>query len=59
MQSTIEAQWDRYPRFDPEVLLSDPAIVVDIHGRIIAWYLPDILTRDRQVITLPCSFPLN
>jgi len=49
MQATIEGQWDRYPPFHPQVLLTDPAIVVDMHGRIIAWYLPDVLTRERQV----------
>jgi hypothetical protein len=49
MQATIEGQWERYPPFHPKVHLSDPAIVVDMHGRIIAWYLPDVLTRERQV----------
>ncbi len=29
--------------------VEDPAIVVEKHGRILAWILPDILSKERQV----------
>lgn len=29
----------------------DPCTIVERHGRILVWHLPDILTRDRLVIS--------
>lgn len=29
--------------------LTEPAVIVDIAGRILTWYLPGLLNRERQV----------
>ena len=29
-----------------------PTVVIDMHGVILAWYLPDVLPEKRQVYTL-------
>jgi hypothetical protein len=31
------------------VLHEEPLVIEDIHGRIVAWYLPGILSSERQV----------
>lgn len=38
----------RYPPEKNEVTVSMPCIVVDMHGIIVTWYLPGILTNFRQ-----------
>jgi hypothetical protein len=48
-QGTVEKLASRYPPLHPDVHLTDPAIIVDMHGRIIAWYLPNIIVPPRQV----------
>lgn len=45
----------RFPP-DPVILgelLTDPAVLVDKHNRIMAWYLPHALSSHRQVTIVP------
>jgi hypothetical protein len=46
-----ERMTQRYPLDDEykDRLISEPAIIVDQHGRIVAWYLPGALAKSRQV----------
>jgi hypothetical protein len=37
------------PIYEPSHLLTEPAIVIDMHGRILLWFLKDCLTTDRHV----------
>ena len=40
-----------YP-IDPEYkdrLITEPTLIIDIHGKILAWYLPGALSQARQV----------
>lgn len=42
----------RFPKAFPEIphpLTHKPSIIVDRHGVILAWYLPEVLTQTRQV----------
>jgi hypothetical protein len=36
------------PLFQHNRFLSEPMIIVDVHGNILVWYLPGILTTGRQ-----------
>jgi hypothetical protein len=39
------------PRYDLwDTVTTKPSLVVDMHGVILAWYLPLVLSRDRQVM---------
>lgn len=38
-----------YPADHPGMYLNEPCVVVDIHGVILYWYLPDSLSTTRQV----------
>jgi hypothetical protein len=49
-----EALWIVEDEYDGGTLLTKPSIVVDMHGRIIVWFLPYALSRERQVRS--CSF---
>lgn len=47
-------------RFPPDPdnagrLLVDPAVIVDAHDRILAWYLPHALSLKRQVGVQMCA----
>jgi hypothetical protein len=48
-QAKLDQLSRRFPPENPPINLSKPAIILDMHDRIIAWYLPGILTPDRQV----------
>ena len=48
MELDLESSWPKYWG-NAEVFVSKPAIVVDLHGRILAWILPGILSKARQV----------
>lgn len=37
------------PTEESAEMLSRPRIIVDMHGVILAWYLPDVLPEGRQV----------
>ena len=41
----------RYPVDEnyKDLLITEPAIIIDRHGRIVAWYLPGALSNSRQV----------
>lgn len=39
---------ERYP-VPEDVLLEDACIIVDLHGKILCWYLPTLLNSNRQV----------
>jgi hypothetical protein len=39
----------RYKPLEKEVTVSTPCIIVDMHGVIVTWYLPGILSDSRQV----------
>ena len=45
----------RYPPEKKTVTVSMPCVVVDMHGIILTWYLPGILTKIRQA----CLFSLS
>jgi hypothetical protein len=47
--NTVALLQKRYPPFTPTLQLNEAATIVDMHGRIVVWYLPDILTTERQV----------
>jgi hypothetical protein len=49
-----EALWIVEDEYDGGTLLTKPSIIVDMHGRIIVWFLPYALSRERQVRS--CSF---
>jgi hypothetical protein len=49
MEQMLESMAKRYPPLDPPIYVSKPATFIDEHGHIIAWYLPDVLFRRRQV----------
>jgi hypothetical protein len=36
------------PLFQPNRFLTEPTIIFDIHGKILVWYLPGIMTQSRQ-----------
>jgi len=41
---------EKYPPLSsPPTLHGNPSVIQDMHGRILAWYLPDVLTERRQV----------
>jgi len=44
----------QYPLLEG-VTASKPSIIVDMHGVIVAWYLPEILSNSRRV----CSFSMS
>lgn len=47
VEDALERDWrkvDGHPR-----IVEDPCIIVDMHGRILAWNLPKVLTERRQV----------
>jgi hypothetical protein len=46
------------PLFNPIRLLAEPAICTDMHMNILLWYLPRILTRERQASPC-CSEPVS
>jgi len=49
---------DKYkPIFDPVRLLAVPATCADVHRNILLWYLPGILTWERQA-SPGCSEPI-
>ena len=48
-----EALWIVEDDSDGATLLSEPSIVIDMYERIVVWYLPYVLSRERQVRT--CS----
>jgi hypothetical protein len=50
---------ERFPPMNPKVKLTNPATIVDAHGCILVWYLPDILLQDRQVCVPLNSFQLS
>jgi hypothetical protein len=56
-----EASWIVEGDSDGHMLLTEPSIVIDMHERIMVWFLPYALSRERQVRT--CSYntppPLN
>jgi hypothetical protein len=37
--------------------LSEPAVIVDIHGIIMMWYLPGIMSLGRMVVAHPPQAP--
>jgi hypothetical protein len=45
----IDGLMAKYPPFDPTIVLTRPSIVVDRHNRVMLWYLPGIITPERQV----------
>jgi hypothetical protein len=48
--STKDAAWGkRYPALSPEIHVSTPSLVVDNGGRIMAVYLPDIMSPSSMV----------
>ncbi|KAI6161114.1 hypothetical protein EDD17DRAFT_1509572 [Pisolithus thermaeus] len=48
-------QYFPYPQWGH---ISDPATILDVHGRVVVWYLPGIMSPARVVI-LPLSPPYN
>jgi hypothetical protein len=54
MKKLVSSLQERYPPFQPKKFISDPATITDKHGQVICWYLPNILTPQRQVC---CSTP--
>lgn len=48
--SETDAFRTRFPPVSsPAILYQDPLVVQDAHGRILLWYLPDVLSKSRQV----------
>lgn len=50
----------RYP-IDPEYkdgIITEPTLIIDIHGKILAWYLPGALSQARQVSIIASYFYL-
>ena len=39
----------QYPPVEDTAVKTRPCIIVDLHGVILAWYLPGILSNSRQV----------
>jgi hypothetical protein len=40
----------KYPPIStPATMYQHPLVVQDVHGRILLWYLPDVLSKSRQV----------
>ena len=44
-----EASWTVEGDSDGQSLLTEPSIVIDMHERIVVWFLPYALSRERQV----------
>ena len=42
-----------------EVEVGDPCVFIDRYGREVGWYLPEILTPQRQVRTWPLPFSIH
>jgi len=38
------------PMHEPPQVYSDPLTLVNVHGRILTWYLPGLLSKERQVV---------
>lgn len=62
--TTLQGLKHKYPPITPTILLSRPSVILDMHGRIIAWYLPGLLSQEWQVWCLILSWqslewPLN
>jgi len=48
------------PIFNPPILEIEPCIVTDMDGKILTWYLPNILNESRAVCnSLPSSVRPN
>jgi len=50
-----EASWTVEGDSDGHTLLTEPSIVIDMHERIVVWFLPYALSTERQVSRL-CSY---
>lgn len=57
VKTTLKKMAKRYPPRDPPIVLSQPCVIIDRHDRIIAWYLPNIITLSRQVSDQYISHP--
>ena len=50
-----EASWVVEGDSDGHTLLTEPSIVIDMHERIVVWFLPYALSSERQV-SRTCSY---
>jgi len=53
-------QHEKLRKYFPTTVLgriSEPAMIVDNHGKILVWYLPNILSGSRVVSFLISNFP--
>jgi hypothetical protein len=48
-QDKEESRQRQYPPLNDSVKMTRPCIITDLHGAILAWYLPGILNESRQV----------
>ena len=52
-----EASWTVEGDSDGQSLLRELSIVIDMHERIVVWFLPYALSRERQVRALSYNTP--
>ena len=48
-EKSLRKQYPSHSDLAAGISLSSPCIIIDMHGIILAWYLPGILTEARQV----------
>ena len=48
----LQKRWDERTEERPSRHLTKPAVLIDKHGVVMAWYLPDALNQSTQVSSL-------